>query len=542
VGAEGTAALTDYSNMWEDRSSIYAHLRAHIRPGVAGLLPGAETLPDEKPPAANGDLGWAPGALDGITSHHGTPEDATAHAEKVTAALLGLAENPSDDLRRQLYGLLSAERALGYLDPLAKLLTDHRDTLDDAFIRETGQWLATEAPDREPVKVGMGLLTVAGSQEDAEVVLTLGRHSEFTALAVVAIQRFFDPPDRTLMELGEHVDGWGRIHIIGHLEGTSDPEVQRWMLRKGFRNSIMNEYTAYTCATTGRLIEELSQPEVDDELLSAATDLVWALVRGGPARDIGHYNDGLEVVQRYLNLVRRGPAPLKVFLVVDDIRSLLRNPGPKLQRLERVGWTPDVRESVSAECDAILAEQRWNDLVNTALAWDDDVAVWHAVFAAEVLGIDAWETCLRRVAEGKHSYWSRVFKTKDRVRVEKALKVAEEVIPLDEITCGAPTAVDRKTRYIRYGAIDNVLAELQEWPGLGWPIIWAGLRSPWASTRGTAAWALSAWQRDAWTEEMCEVVQRALSEEPDPDVLKDLDCLLAGEPLSDDDGWDEEPD
>jgi hypothetical protein len=41
---------------------------------------------------------------------------------------------------------------------------------------------------------------------------------------------------------------------------------------------------------------------------------------------------------------------------------------------------------------------------------------------------------------------------------------------------------------------------------------------------------------------MCEVVQRALSEEPDPDVLKDLDCLLAGEPLSDDDGWDEEPD
>jgi len=73
------------------------------------------------------------------------------------------------------------------------------------------------------------------------------------------------------------------------------------MLREGYSNSVMVEYTAYSCATAGRLRAALEQPSVDVALLAGAGDIIVALIAGGPAENIDDYADAAVVVERYLH-------------------------------------------------------------------------------------------------------------------------------------------------------------------------------------------------------------------------------------------------
>jgi hypothetical protein len=56
-----------------DGSTILAFIREHLDPSGCGLLPGGYELPDgggELPLSGRRGLRWAPGARDGVASHH----------------------------------------------------------------------------------------------------------------------------------------------------------------------------------------------------------------------------------------------------------------------------------------------------------------------------------------------------------------------------------------------------------------------------------------------------------------------------------------
>jgi hypothetical protein len=90
-------------------------------------------------------------------------------------------------------------------------------------------------------------------------------------------------PGQSLWTLAKNVDGWGRIHVVERLAQTENPHIKDWLLREGFRNSVMYEYLAYTCATAGGLVAALSQGTVDRELLTSTGELLDALIAEGPA-------------------------------------------------------------------------------------------------------------------------------------------------------------------------------------------------------------------------------------------------------------------
>src|SRR5215207_8871356 len=77
---------------WGDRPSIYAHVQAHVRPGVPGLAPGGDLLPDEEVVPGREHVRWAPGALDGSFGRHSSPETSRRAAEDVADALGALLE------------------------------------------------------------------------------------------------------------------------------------------------------------------------------------------------------------------------------------------------------------------------------------------------------------------------------------------------------------------------------------------------------------------------------------------------------------------
>ena len=162
--------------------------------------------------------------------------------------------------RRELVEKVAASGLLSYVDELLPVVAQSGVTADG--LRDLALDLATNGTSAEPVKLGISLLGLCGLPEDLDLVLTLGRHEEFTLFCAVAAGRIAGPGGRTLATRSRH-SGWGRSGG-GAALSTERPEIQDWLVRDGFRNSIMDEYLAYEAATTGRLLERLTDGEPDD--------------------------------------------------------------------------------------------------------------------------------------------------------------------------------------------------------------------------------------------------------------------------------------
>jgi hypothetical protein len=137
------------------------------------------------------------------------------------------------------------------------------------------------------VKFAIAMLGLFKEGGTSEVVRALGRHEEFTLFAVVAIAGQAENPDLELWELAKGVNGWGRIYCVERLAGTTNTAIKAWLLRAGFRNSVMDEYIAHLAADTGDLVDELRQEHPDDALLAGAGGMLSAMANGAPGPGMG---------------------------------------------------------------------------------------------------------------------------------------------------------------------------------------------------------------------------------------------------------------
>jgi hypothetical protein len=129
--------------------------------------------------------------------------------------------------------------ALTYIDDLIGAVA--RSALPRSGVHEIGWRLATTGRHPEPVKAGIALLGISGSQEDAGILLTLGRHEELTLCCAVALTGSSQDPESALWSLARSVDGWGRIQTVERLKKTERDDIQDWLVRDGFRNQVMDE-------------------------------------------------------------------------------------------------------------------------------------------------------------------------------------------------------------------------------------------------------------------------------------------------------------
>jgi hypothetical protein len=517
---------------WGDRPSLFRHVVTHIRPGEPGLAPGGEDLPDDVPEPEGTPLRWAPGALDGVFGHHTEGNDPEETAHEVLEALRALTRKATGERAAAFYGLLADGTAIEYVDHLlSNVIGD--DRLPPDRIREVARWIATGAPDREAVKIGIALLGLYRDELDRELLLTLGRHEEFTLYAAVALGNSGEQPTRTLWELARNVRGWGRIQIVERLTGTTDPEIQAWLLREGYRNCILYEYTALTCASTGNLVQALRCPHPDEALLHGAAEILATLIRGreGPAEGIGEYEDGAEAAELYLGHIRRCPElGLEHLLATRAIEHLLEEEDGEGQDPD-LGW-PERRKTLLRHAKTILERPEWPEIIQSGLASHDPRIFHRAAEAAGVLGIDVWDLYFERLQQGE-DLWYFAMRTEDPERIDRVVALAEELLPLDQIAAGPADELGFGPEFQAHGVLDFVLQELRRFPGKGWPLLRAGLQSPVTRNRNLAARALAAWGRPAWPPEAEFLLRSALAHEPNEGTRETLGQVIAGEPLED---------
>ena len=217
--------------------------------------------------------------------------------------------------------------ALAVVDPLLSHLT--RMNVPRAALRAEALRLACKTDKRELVKTGIALLGQFGDKSDADVLLTLGRHEEFTFFAAPALRALLgaDGVNDALLPLAEQVDGWGKTAILYELnyslEGSAAPE---YLLRRGCANRLGPALNANLCATKGQLAERLEAilaadggdgaidaPErtvapLDAELCTGICEILWGLTEFDGVHDsLNDYKHGIAARNAFVQLMTERP-------------------------------------------------------------------------------------------------------------------------------------------------------------------------------------------------------------------------------------------
>jgi hypothetical protein len=515
---------------WDRSPSVYEHIRAHIEPGKPGLTSGGEDLPDEEQIASTSKIRWAAGAMDGVLTHHmggGAKED---NVSTLLDRVRTFWTTPTALNKAEVYNFVVENGIIGMLDAFIEQLTQQEDVNHDRLY-DLVRSFATEASDREPVKFGIALLSLYGQPQDFEIFRTLGRHDEFTLFCAVALSNAVEDCEQELWDLAKNVEGWGRVQIVERLADTENPDIKEWMLREGYRNKVMYEYLAYTCATTGGLLEALSRDSIDDDLLTSTAEIIQALIIGGPAEDIDDYDDGAVAVELYLGNAERLGTTLLHFLTVASISDFLGDEDADWSARAERGWTAEKRSAMRAQCEAIIAAPGWQARVNEGLRSVDEQTFHNADRAAQVLGIDTWKFHWERLQAKplEAGRWFHVMTACNDERIDDAVALAERHLPLEKIAAGPADEMGMGPGWEAHGCLDFILQELGRFPGKGIRLIEVGLRSPVTRNRNMALRAFSEWGEENWPDSMAGMLQRAMDDEPDGDVRERMRKVKEGE-------------
>lgn len=518
---------------WDQRPSILEFVRSHVPTDGPGVAEGGYTLPDDERVNAGSRLRWGMGSLDGVMTHHmGTGENEEA-VRKTVELVLAYSRQPTATNKATVYQHVIAAHVVSIIDPVIEALLNEGGIGHDRLY-ELARSFVTEATDRQPVKFGIALLGLFRQPDDQELFQTLGRHDEFTLFCAVAIANSSEGHDEALWRLARNVTGWGRIHAVERLARTDNPAIKDWLLREGYRNRIMYEYLAATCARTGGLLAALSEDRVDQGLLTAAGEIIQALVVGGPAEGIDDYEDARPVIESYLGHMASSAETIKDFLHVNSIKGYLDEDDARWAGRYDAGWTADCRANLRTACSSILGRPEWADRVRAQLSSEDELAFAHADQAARALGIDTWDIHWRRLREkpADPGRWYHVMALCDESRIGKVVEFAEASIDLAAVATGAGDELGLGRGFEQHSCLDYVLQDLRRFPGRGARLIEAGLKSPVVRNRNMALNALAAWAQGDWPTRLKEALERAIQCEPKEDVRERMQKALRGEPLS----------
>jgi hypothetical protein len=488
----------------ENSFSIYGHVLAHIPEDGPGLLPGGTRLPDDPEPDPNGEVTMAPGLVDEILER-GTVvanEQAAAASFRLIQEVLRqpLAPGAYEALVEDLRG----KENLGFLDPLISRVYDAGFRRGE--IRDLALGLATRSSDRTPVKVGITLFGLCATIEDRDILLSLGRHEEFTHYAGVALTNAFEDAEPLLWELAKVVDSWGRINLVRQLASTGNPEIKAWILKEGSEGFPAQFILAYIAATSGELASALSAQEIDDAVYMAAGRILVNLIAARAIethQDIDDYADGPEAIRRYLAHAARkqetleGFAPLALIVDYLELRdgeeaSVLR--GTERRRNRRPlpkGWTKKERERSATYARWILRRSAWRELIEDGLR-SEDVRTFHlAEDAAGWLGDDTFPVILDRIRRSP---------TDDSVWTD-ATRRAQDVGQWNEVL---QAAIERLSRHDtpEVGMFPRwmlmISQEMQRFPGMGWPLVRTALEGPLVIERRFGLRSLGWFLEDEW--------------------------------------------
>ncbi|MEL6638260.1 MAG: hypothetical protein AAFR05_16005 [Bacteroidota bacterium] len=513
---------------WQTEDSILAFLKSHLN-ADGTLQAEADTLPDEE--RADDEISFAAGLTDALV---GADESKAARAriKRLLELITRVARNGDAQSKSDFYREITEnESVIGIIDEyLEKLLQSALPV--EPYLFDYAYQLMAKTPHRNAVKFGIAILALCQNKKPVDDLKVLGLHDEFTVFATLALVNLSDNLVDDLWQLARGVHGWGRIQLVDRLaEMDLPPSVRDWLVREGYRNSILYEYLALTCATAGQLREKLAAPTIDYDLFYAAGELIVALMDEGPAAGMSAYEAAEETIHHYLRHAQSQTLQVADLVALYQLKDYLSSSPSEREVLQ--SWDANELANARIDLNTILTSKDWSSEIKTALQSPNDQVFWNAKQVAHQFGFDLSDVLWKRLGQAPlDSFsWYDIITYAPPERPQQLVDKAIELLPLAAISPGPEDSMGLGPDWSKHQALGHLIVFLQDHPGVGEAIILAGLNSPAIGNRNATLRTLQAWTADHWTSAIQSELNKLRRIEPTPDTKADLVKLLNGQPI-----------
>lgn len=515
---------------WRTQDSIHNFLSSNIDTD-GKLNEKANDLPDEV--RDDNEIKFAPGLMDAMFGADNS-DDSKKRTQELYKHLKRVAKNGDKISEQEFYKLVTEdEGVISIIDNFLQLASD--DGLPvEPYLFQFSKDLATKAPKRNAVKFGIALLGLGHNKSVLNDLQILGLHDEFTVYATIAIANLAEDPAIALWELAQKVDGWGKIQLVDRLANMElNEQIKEWLVFEGYKNNIMYEYLAYTCATHGLLHERLESEKIEKKLFKAAEDIIDALIAGGPAEDISCYEHAASLVENFLLHAKDHANDIGDFLTIHRIKDFLIELQNDIGTHADNGWTQDIISNCIIDAVQIINSRDWAQLTTEGLKSSDNITYWNAKQAAAKLSIDLWDTVWRRLVENPadSSAWFDVTHYAKPDKAEQIIDFALNNIPLEEYATGPKDSYGIGPDHGKYMILDTAITFLENHPRQGEKVLLVGLKSPVTRNRNMVIKALKAWTKDNWSPEIEKELYKLRNIEPNKDTKANIERLINGQEL-----------
>jgi len=511
---------------WESCDSILDFLKRNID-ADGSLKESAYTLPDEK--KEDDEIKFAPGLTDSMFGADDSDESKT-RTKKLIKLIARIAKHGDEQSKSDFYREITEnESVIGIIDQFLEKLVQSSIPIEPHLFSFTHK-LATKTQNRNAVKFGVAILGLCQNKKPIEDVKILGLHDEFTVFSTIALASLSDNLVNDLWQLAQHVDGWGKIQLVDRLAEMDLPEAIRdWLVLEGYKNSIMYEYLALTCAINGNLNQKLSKESIDQNLFNSAGEIIVALIEDGPSEGMSGYKEAEETLQSYIRHAKSTPLKIADFITLHRIKDYLEE-SPEENEVIRT-WDDSEVSNFLIGINEILTSKDWTTEVKVALDSSNNVEFWKGKQASQKLGIDISDTLWKRLDKYPldSTSWYDITTYIKHENPQKLIDKAIGLIPIMEISTGPKDLMGVGPDWQKYQSLDYVITFLENRPKVGEEIILAGLNSPVIRNRNMALRTLQSWTSDNWSQKIKTELNKLKEIEPTEDIKADLVKLLNGE-------------
>lgn len=513
---------------WETNDSILRHLKANLNKD-GSLNESAEKLPDEK--KTDDEIKFAPGLMDAMFGADES-EESKSRIKQLVNLIKKVAKNGDTQSKSDFYREITEnESVIGIIDEFLQSLGQSSLSIEP-YLFDFANKLATKTNNRNSVKFGIAILGLCQNKKPIDDIKILGLHDEFTVFSTVALSNLSDNLVKDLWELAKQVDGWGKIQLVDRLaEMELNSEIKDWLVFDGYKNNIMYEYLALTCAQNGMLNEKLKSEKISDELYTSASDIIIALMDEGPAVGMSGYNESSETIENFIRHSKTRNLNISNYMTLHRIKDYLEESPEDNETLN--SWNQNDLSNCLIDINELLNSKDWTEEVKTALKSSNNIEYWNGKQAAQKLGIDIWDTVWKKLQQNPldSSVWYDVTANAKENNVDEVIDFAIKNLPLEFLGSGPKDSMGIGDDFQKHSSLDSVITFLENYPKKGEKLILVGLDSPVTRNRNMAIRVLDKWKSKNWSSEITEKVKALKEIEPNEDTKKNIERLLNGEEL-----------
>ncbi len=516
---------------WRTDNSIFKFLFSNLNDN--GTLSEVEhDLPDEK--KDDDKIRFAPGLMDAMFGADDS-DDSKKRIAELSKHLKNVATKGDKMSEQEFYRLITEkEGVIGIIDEFLQTVVSESLPIEP-YLFNYAKDLATKTDKRNAVKFGIAILGLCQNRSVLNNIKILGLHDEFTIYSAIAIANLSDNVENDLWELAQKVDGWGKIQLVDRLANPElNQPIKDWLIFDGYKNSIMYEYLAYTCATNGELHKKLESEQIEHKLFKSASDIIDALiVEYSPAEDITTYPFASQVIQDFIRHAKKHATEISNFNTLHKIKDFLTDLQNDIGEQKKNGWNQNIISNCIIELVEILNSRDWKVFAYEGLKSKDKGVYWNAKQASEKLGIDLWETVWARLGENPidSSSWYDVIYYGKPEHADKIIDFALKNLPFDELIAGPTNSNGFGENYHKNVSLEYVTTYLENYPQKGEKIVLTALKSPVTRNRNTAIKVLDKWKKENWSSEIEKEIRHLQEIEPNKDTKENIERLLNGKEL-----------